>query len=45
MILTDILMEIANSFNLRLSISVNQVLTQYANNTNDSNSVIDSMFL
>jgi len=45
MILTDILMEIANSFNLRLFISVNQVPTQYANNTNDSNSVIDSMFL
>jgi len=38
-------MEVADSLKLKLSSSVHQVLTWYANNTNDSNLVIDLMFL
>jgi len=38
-------MEIADSLGLRLSISINQVLTWYADNLNSSNSVINLMFL
>ena len=36
---------IADSFNLDLSILTNQVLTRYSDNSNDSNSVIDLIFL
>jgi len=42
---TDTLKEIANSFNLGLSTSINQVSTKYTDNPNESNSVIDLMFL
>lgn len=38
-------MKFADSFDLKLSSSVNQVLTQYADNSNNSNSDIDLMFL
>ena len=38
-------MKVADSLKLKLSSSVHQVLTWYANNTNDSNLVIDLMFL
>jgi len=42
---TDTLLEIADSLNLDLSTSINLVLTQYTNNSQDSNSVIDLIFL
>ena len=38
-------MEIADIFDLRLSISIIQVLTQYIDNPNESNSVINLIFL
>ena len=38
-------MKLADSFSLGLSILVDQVPTQYTDNSNDSNSVIDLMFL
>lgn len=38
---TDIIMEIANSFNLSLFTPIIQVSTQYTDNSNNSNSVID----
>jgi len=41
----NILMEIADFFNLRISSSVHQVPTCYADNTNNFHSVIDPMFL
>jgi len=44
-IYANTLMKLADFFGLGLSILVNQVSTQYANNPNDSNSVIDFMFL
>ena len=42
---TDIFMEITGSFNLRMSTLYIQVSTWYADNLNDSNSVINLMFL
>jgi len=41
----NILMEVTDSLKLKLSSLVHQVLTQYTDNTNDSNLVIDLMFL
>ena len=38
-------MKTSDFFDLRISSPVHQVPTCYANNTNDSNSVIDLMFL
>jgi len=38
-------MEIANFFDLRISSFVHQALTCYVDNTNDSNSVINLMFI
>ena len=37
-------MEISDFFDLRISSPVYQVLTHYANNTNNSHSVINLMF-
>ena len=42
---TDSLKEIADSFNIKLSTPVNQVSMQYADNPQDSNFVLDLMFL
>ena len=42
---SDILLEVADFFYLRFSISINQVPTQYTDNSNNPNSVIDLMFL
>lgn len=42
---TNILHEIADSLNLELSMLINLVLTWYTDNPQDSNSVIDLMFL
>jgi len=42
---TDTLIKTTDSFDLRLSISIIQVLIWYTNNPNESNSVIDLMFL
>jgi len=36
---------VIDSFNLELSVSINQVLTQYVDNSQDSNLVIDLIFL
>ena len=44
-IYTDTLIELAGSFGLGLSIPVNQIPNQYADNPNNSNSVIDLIFL
>ena len=41
---SDILIEITNSFDLRISFSVYQILTHYADNTNNSNSVLTLCF-
>jgi len=38
---SDILLEIADFFNLKLSFPVNQVLTQYTDNPNNANLVIN----
>ena len=43
--ISDNLIIITDSFNLDLSISTNQVPTGYSDNINDSNSVIDLIFL
>ena len=42
---TDTLREIASSFNLELSTHINQVLMRYLDNLNNSNLVIDLIFL
>jgi len=42
---TDTLMKIADTFDLRLSTPIIQVLTQYTNDPNKFNSVIDLLFL
>jgi len=42
---SNILLEVADSFDLKLSTSVNQVPTQYADNSNNTNLVIDLIFL
>ena len=41
----DTIREIADSFNLELSILVNQVPTYYADNFQNTNSVLDLIFL
>jgi len=43
--LSDILLEINNSFDLKFSYLVNQVPTQYAGNLNNAKLVIDLIFL
>jgi len=45
LVYTDTLLEIADSLNLNLSTPINLVLTQYTNNPQDSNLVIDLMLL
>jgi len=45
LVYNDVLLEVANFFNLKFFYPVNQVLTQYTDNPNDTNLVIDIMFL
>jgi len=42
---SDLLVDIANTFDLSFSYPTNQVSTRYLNNANNSNSVINLMFL
>ena len=42
---SDILLEVTDSFDLKLLWSVNQIPIQYTDNPNDANSVINFMFL
>lgn len=45
LVYTNVLIKVTDSFDLKLSTPVHQVSTQYAGNPNDSNSVINLMFL
>jgi len=45
LIYSDFLFDIADSLNLKLSISIQQISTQYSDNTNNANSVINLFFL
>jgi len=45
LVYSDVLLEVADFFNLKFSYSVNQVLTQYTDNPNNTNLVIDLMFI
>ena len=42
---TNTLQEVANSFDLELSTSINLVLTQYTDNYQDTNLILDLIFL
>ena len=44
MVSSDILLEVANSFDLKLLLPVNQVSTWYIDNPNNANSVINLIF-
>ena len=45
LVYTDTLQEVANNFDLELSTSINPVLTQYTNNYQDTNLILDLIFL
>ena len=45
LVYSNILLEVADFFNLKFSYSVNRVLTQYTDNPNNTNLVIDLMFI
>ena len=45
LVCNDVLLKVADFFNLKFSYSVNQVLTQYTDNLNNTNLVIDLMFI
>ena len=42
---SNLLIDITNAFNLLLSHSTNSISTRYSDNRNNSNSIIDLMFL
>jgi len=42
---SDSLLEITNSFDLKLSCPIQQILTRYSDNSNNTNSVINLLFL
>jgi len=45
LVYSNLLLDIADLFDLKLSVSIQQVSTCYANNSNDANSVINLIFL
>jgi len=45
LISSNIILKVVDSFDLKLSVSVNQVPTQYTDNPNNTNLVINLMFL